>query len=124
MKKSDVKESLSEKVDLEAAHEEKLVSVEMTSEQRDRIVKILADEKIKAKADEDMGQFKMDLLFQHNINGKRFGPGRAVLVPEFLVGQLMYQENKAKEHELNLNQSQKRSFEIMQSGQAVPVRVK
>lgn len=124
MKKTDVKENLDKQVELESEKEEELVSVEMTPEQRDRIVKILADEKLKAKSDEEMGQFKMNLSYQHNMSGKKYGPGNNVVVPEFLVGQLMYQEQKSREHELNLNSSQKRTFEIMQSGQAIPVRVK
>lgn len=123
-KKSDVKQNLEKEVELQAGKEEELVSVEMTPEQRDRIVKILADEKIKAQADKDVGIFKMNLSYQHNMSGKAYGPGNNVLVPEYLVGQLQYQEQKSREHELNLNNSQKRTYEVMQSGHSIPVRVK
>jgi hypothetical protein len=127
LKKTDVKQKLEKAVELEATKEEvqeELVAVEMTPEQRDRIVKILADEKIKAQAEEDEGKFSMSLAYQHNISGRKFGPGHNIIVPASLVGLLQYQENKQREHEMGLNQSQKRMFEVMQSGAAVPVRVK
>lgn len=124
MKKHDVKESLTKKVELEASKEEELVAVEMTPEQRDRIVRILADEKLQKEADESRGAYEMDLVFAHHINGIKFGPGRRIRVPEGLQGKLQAAESLMRNHEINLMASHSKQFEIFQSGQAVPVRVK
>lgn len=124
MKKTDVKESLDLKVEQELAKEEELVAVEMTPEQRDKFVQIMADEKAKKKAEEALGEYEMDLNYAHYINGRKFGPGRRVRVPGGLQGKLVDSEQKWAMHEMNLLTSSKKQFEIMQNGQSIPVKVK
>lgn len=123
MKKSDVKESLTKQVELHEDEKEELVSVEMTPEQRDRIVKILADEKLKAKADEERPKYKMDLLWAHHINGVKYGPGRNVIVPEGIHATIQWAEIQQRDQEINLNSSKTRSFQILQSGHSIPQKV-
>lgn len=119
MAKSDVKK---DKVTTE--DEAELVSVEMTPEQRDRIVRILADEKLEKVEAKPEGVFSMHLIYRHRINGKVYGPGNKVEVPESLVGHLQVAEQRSKDAELSLNTSSNRVYEVLQSGQSVPVRIK
>lgn len=123
MKKSDVKESLEKQVELHTEEKEDLVSVEMTTEQRDRIVKILADEKLKAKADAERPQYKMDLVWAHHINGVKYGPGRNVIVPEGIHATIQHAEIQQRNQELSLNASKERMFKVFHSGQSIPVKV-
>ena len=124
MKKTDVKQSLEKQVELHNDKETEMVSLEMTPEQRDRVVALLGDEKIKEKAAKETIYFEFPYLaYQHNINGKKFGPGKKIVVPDHWVGKVIAGEQSLRDHELGLNTSQKRMYEVMQSGQAIPIKV-
>lgn len=119
-KKSDVKKEVVEEVELQKSEQ---VLVEMTPAQRDKFVKMLAEveeEEIPAdKGPEFDDKYKLDLFFAHHIGPYKFGPGRKIEVPERFVGHLQVYEQGRREQEMNLNNSNKKLFEIMQSGQAI-----
>ncbi len=124
MKKTDVKQSLEKQVELHVDEKPETVTLEMTPEQRDRVVALLGDEKIKEKAEKETTYFEFPFLaYSHNINGKRFGPGKKIVVPDYWVGKVIAGEQSQRDHEMGLNTSQKRMYEVLQSGQAIPLKV-
>ncbi len=126
-KKPKKEEEISEVEGLEEKADAGLVEVEMTPEQRDAFVKFMADEKDKQAAVEAANKedpiFIMDLSYEHNINGQKFGPGLAH-VPQSMVPTLQRGEQRSMKREIKLHTSSKRLFKVLQSGQAVPVRAK
>lgn len=107
------------------APKDSMVSVEMTEDQAKKFAKFVADEedKVPEAPKEPEKIFRLQCLYEHNLNGRKFGPGVAD-IPECYLAQVQVQEQRAREHELNLNQSKTRLFKIMQSGQSIPMLVK
>jgi hypothetical protein len=123
-KKDDVKKEEAAKVEAP----EKLVSVEMTQEQLDAYTDHLAKAKeekelLVTPAPEPKKFFKIDLMYSHNINGRAYGPGRGVEVPDYHLGLIQQGENMSRQQEIRLHTTSNRMFKILDSGQAVPVAV-
>lgn len=118
-KKTDVKKEVEA---VESTETENLVSVEMTEEQKAQFVKFMASKKDEPKV-EEVQLYTMNLLYQHNINGKKYGPGPTT-IPAYHVDLIQHQELNKKGAEISLNTSSNRMFKILDSGQSVPVAVK
>ncbi len=120
-------EGLEEVKSTETKKKEDLVEVEMTAEQRDAFVKFMSDSKDKLKEVEEGNKeeaiFVMDLAYEHNLNGQKFGPGLAH-IPQSMVPQIQRGELRSMKREIRLHTSNNRMFKVLQSGQAVPVRAK
>jgi len=110
-----------EEVKVEDASKE--VSLSMTPEQKEEFIEFMRLKKAKTAVEESAKNFvTIRLNFRHNINGKRYTPGR-VVVPEDIAGTLIYAEQSQKDAEIRLHMSNKRLVQIMQDGNTVPVRV-
>jgi len=107
----------------------KRVTIEVSEEQKEAFAEFLAKQEIlkaektaKELADkEPKTNFDVSLRFQHNINGKAYGPGR-VRVPGVMLGKLMSQDQKAADRELSNMMGRERVYKLT-SGMA-PVCVK
>lgn len=110
------------KSEAEQMVDETFVSVEMTPEQRDEFVRFMAEKKGEIKEAEEP-VYVMDLSYEHNINGNKFGPGLAH-IPFSMVATIQRGELRSMRREISLHTSSKRLYKVLQSGQAVPVRVK
>ena len=69
------------------------------------------------------GYSEMNLLRAHHVNNVKYGPGRA-RIPNGILGTIAYNEQKRNTQELQLNTSNKKMIEILQSGQSIPRTVK
>lgn len=98
-----------------------LVSVEMTPEQRDKVVKILSEEKKEPSIKEDDSEYELSLNYAHKINGVSYGPGK-VVVKANLSSILMNQDAEQRRQEIGLNVSADRLYKIMQGGGSVRVK--
>lgn len=131
-KKSDVKKEVEAEVEAAKVPAEQkiedVVSVEMTPAQREEFVKWMARKEVEDAdlneqekvADKEVKRFMITLIARHNVNGKKYGPG-PVVVPEELLGHLQHAENQVRQAEIALHTSNKRMFQILQNGQAIPV---
>lgn len=108
------------------AKPEDTTAVQMTEAQKKAYLLFLEKEEEKkiiaedAKAEEGI-KTKVNLKWRHNINGKKYGPGRMIEIPLSLLGQLQHQEDVKRKAELRLLISNKRTFEVLQSGGAIEV---
>ena len=98
-----------------------LVSVEMTPAQRDKVVKILSEEKKEATVVEDDSEYELTLNYAHKINGISYGPGK-VVVKANLSSILMSQDQAQKTQEIGLTVSSERAYKLMQGGGSVRVK--
>lgn len=119
-KKTDVKEVVES---VESTETENLESIQVTPEQKEEFVNFMAAKKKEAKAEDEVEKFSMNLLYTHSINGRRYGPGPAV-IPAYHVDLIQHQELNKKNAEISLNTSSNRMYKIMDSGQSIPVPVK
>lgn len=85
------------------------VTVEMTEEQKEKVVDILAKEEPKVEL------IKVNLGFGHSRNGVKYGPGWAN-VPSNIAGSLMAADHNALMSELKRNQSAEHLIEIVGRG--------
>ena len=85
------------------------VSVTMTEKQKDKVVELFAKEKAAPK------MVMHNLLFGHQINGQKYGPGNT-LVPEDLVGHFMATDAKALDSRIKENESNSGMVEILGRG--------
>lgn len=111
-------EPKAETVKIEVSHEDKEAFAEFLANRE-----ILAAEK-KAKelaASEPKTEFEVTLRFQHNINGKRFGPGRTKC-PGTLLGKLMSADQKAADRELSNMMQRDRVYKLTQGMSPVLVK--
>lgn len=100
---------------------EGLVTIEMTEEQQEEFVAFMAAKEQKSKEQAESEEpVAIHLTYQHNINGKKIGPG-VTQVPRYMLGMLQDQEFKQRDLELSRFQDKGRIFQVLQSGQAVPV---
>jgi hypothetical protein len=90
---------------------DKVVSVEMTEDQKNKVVDMFAKE----KAVVEKKFVKVDLLHSHKVNGHRYGPG-VVQVPEELQGHLEVGDQKATVARLKENISTNTQLEILSRG--------
>ena len=98
-----------------------LEAIEMTAEQKEKFLKFMEEEELKAIAKKDAEDIKgektkVNLNFKHNISGKSYGPGRHIEIPVLLLGQLQQQENDLRNAEMKMLTGNKRLFEVMQGG--------
>jgi hypothetical protein len=90
---------------------EDIISVEMTQAQKDKVVDLFAQEKAKA----EKKFVTMNLMYQHKINGTKYGRGVAK-VPEELAGHLQAADHKAMVARLKENISTNTELEILSRG--------
>jgi hypothetical protein len=83
----------------------------MTEAQKNKVVDILA--KDAAKAEKKM--VKMDLLYEHTVNGVHYGPGMTD-VPEELHGHFIVGDNNFLKARLRENMSTSTELEILSKG--------
>lgn len=103
------------------ASAEDMVTIQMTPEQQEEFVAFMAEKERKEKEQLSAREpVAVHLTYRHNINGQKFGPG-VVQVPRELLGMLQEQEFKQRDLELGRFQDKGRIFQVLQSGQAVPV---
>lgn len=97
-----------ETVKIEVTHEDKELFAEFMAKKD-----ILAQEKkIKEEADKKpKNRFEVTLRYQHNINGKAYGPGR-VQCPGSLLGKLMSADQKAADRELSNMMQRDRVYKL------------
>jgi hypothetical protein len=84
------------------------ITVEMTNEQKNKVVDFLAKEQV-------LPTKSMFLNFQHNRNNKKYGPG-TVDVPGELAGALEAADHQAMVYLLKQNQSSNTMIEILGRG--------
>jgi hypothetical protein len=92
------------------------VSVEMSKEQKEKVVAVLAKEENKKKT------VKVQLYAAHNRNGVAYGPGFAVEVPAEIAGSLIAADHNAVMARLKENQSSDKLIEIIGRGISRTVR--
>jgi hypothetical protein len=109
-----------EKPEITSLEAQAPVSVEMTASQAEEFAEIQAKKEAKDEYN-PKEPYRIQLAYSHNINGKKYGPGEAI-VPHELVGRLQVAENQNLTNELKLNQSTNRFFEVTGRGAARPVR--
>lgn len=104
---------------------EKKVAIEMTPAQAEEFAAYMRKKEDEDNQPEPEAEktFRLNLIYRHNVNGKKYGPGM-VEVPEHHLGLLQTHEERSKKREIGLNVSKSRLFKVMMSGQAVPVEVK
>lgn len=102
------------------AKEKKVVSVEMTEDQKDRVVEILAKEEEKKVSETQM--IEINLRFQHRRNGNTYGPGR-VRVAEDMGYSMLSADEKALESRIKENEGGERLVHIIGQGQSKVTKV-
>jgi|JI6StandDraft_1071083.scaffolds.fasta_scaffold01692_25 hypothetical protein len=96
--------------------EEKLVSVEMTEEQKKKFADFMIAEEDKVEEAAPVtpeAKKQMRLVFQHRINNWVFGPGIAQ-VPESYVGLIIHGEQSKANAELKLHTSTQHASKLLQ----------
>lgn len=105
------------------AKEKKTVSVEMTEDQKEKVIAHLAKEEIKEESktvDDEM--VAVELRVWHKHNGRPYGPGR-VVVPRWLGDLLLHNDDNAVQGRIKESMDSKHMLQILQSGKSRPVKV-
>ena len=89
--------------------EEKKTTIELTEKQKEKVVELFA------KEEAPKTYTFVDLMFQHEINNVKYGPGNTS-VPSDMAGTLTSADNKALTFRLKENQSSNTMIEIMGKG--------
>lgn len=100
--------------------------IEVTPEQKEKFLKFMEEEELKAIALKDKEEIKgqktrVNLSFKHNVSGRSYGPGRNIEIPYEYLGLLQQQENQCRDAEMRMLTANKRIFEVLQSGGAIEV---
>lgn len=96
--------------------EETKVSVEMTEDQKKKVVEfLLKEEEEKAAREKAEPKVEFNLRFAHFVNGIQYGPGK-VRVTESLGGTLYGQDIKALEGEMKVGHFTDNMIQIIQGG--------
>lgn len=96
--------------------EETKVSVEMTEDQKKKVVEfLLKEEKAASAKDKTEPRVEFNLRFAHYVNGVQYGPGK-VSVPESLGSTLYGQDIKALEGEMKVGHFTDNMIQIIQGG--------
>ena len=105
----------------ETETESELVALEMTTTEAQEFAnwKIAKEAKeAEDKATKERGTGFITLSFAHKINGIKYGPGRTE-APIACLAQLSKADYDRTAHELNLNNSNKRLFQLLENGQKI-----
>ena len=105
-------------VKIEVSHEDKEAFAEFLAK-KDILKAEKAAKELAAK--QPKTEFEITLRFQHNINGKKYGPGRGK-VPGELLGKLMSADQKSADRELSNMMQRDRVYRLTQG--MAPVLVK
>lgn len=100
----------------------KNVNVEMSKEQADEFASFLAKKKDESEKKEvKESKTLIYLVFRHNVNGKKYGPGQTE-VPSELVGHFQEYEQRQKNNELASMMNRGRVMELNMAGKVVKSR--
>lgn len=96
---------------------EKLVSLEMTEEQKAEFVKFMAQKSAEKPSEPKTDSRPATITLQHKhwINGQEFAPGTHTL-PEWLANLLAVHDNRATLAELKINQTSERMIKLASVG--------